>query len=88
MVCFSCSLQLRRLGQGVDDAVDAGAAVALGLQLGEQVDVLALAPAMTGASTWKRVALLELEDLVDDLPGCWPGDDRPHVGQCGCRPRA
>ena len=38
-------LQLRRLGERDDLAVDPGPGVALGLQLAEQVDVLALAAA-------------------------------------------
>ena len=68
-------LELRRLGQRMDDAVDAGPAEALGLQVGEQVDVLPLAAADHRREHLEAAALLELEDPVDDLAGLLAGDD-------------
>jgi hypothetical protein len=68
-------LELGRLGQRVDDAVHPCAAVALGLQVGEQVDVLALAAADHRREDLEAGALLELEDAVDDLRGLLAGDD-------------
>ena len=67
-------LELRRLGERDDLAVDAGPGEALGLQLGEEVDVLALAARTTGASTWKRVRSSSVEQPVDDLLRGLPGD--------------
>ena len=43
IVCFSCFLSVGGSASGTTTAVDPRAAVALGLQLAEQVDVLALA---------------------------------------------
>ena len=69
-------LQRRRLGEGVDDAVDPRAAVALGLQLAEQLGVLALALADDRREHLEPGALLELEHPVDDLLRGLPGDRR------------
>ena len=66
-------LQRRRLGERVDDAVDPGPAVALGLQLAEQVDVLALALADDRGEHLEPGALVELEHPVDDLPAASAG---------------
>ena len=60
-------LQLRRVGQRVHDAVDAHPREALGLQVGEQVDVFALALADDRREHLEPGALGHLEDAVDDL---------------------
>ena len=60
-------LQLRRLGQRVHHAVDPGPRVALGLQLGEEVDVLALAAADHRRQHHEPGALGHREHPVDDL---------------------
>ena len=67
-------LELRRLGQRVDDAVDPDAGEALGLQGAEQVDVLALAGADDRGEHLEAGALLHAEHLVDDLLRRLPGD--------------
>ena len=53
--CFFFLSSARRLGERDDLAVDAGAGEALALHLAEQLEVLALAAADDGASTWNRV---------------------------------
>ncbi len=68
-------LQRRRLGQRIDRAVDQDAGVALALELGEQVDVLALAPADDRREHLEPAARLHLEHLVDDLLRGLLGDD-------------
>ena len=60
-------LQLRRVGQRVDHAVDPDPGEALDLQVGEQVDVLALALADDRREHLEPGALGHLEDAVDDL---------------------
>ena len=60
-------LQGGRLGEQVHGAVDAGAAEALGLQLAEQVGVLALALPDDGSENLELRALGQVEDAVDDL---------------------
>ncbi len=67
MVCFSCFFSCRRLGERVDDAVHPDPGVALGLQVGEQVDVLALALADHRGQHLEPGALRHLQDPVDDL---------------------
>ncbi len=67
-------LQRGRLGEGVDDPVDARAAVALGLQVPEQLGVFALALADDRSQDLELGALLELEDPVDDRLGALPSD--------------
>ena len=84
-------LQLRRLGERVDDAVDPDAGEALGLQVGEQVDVLALALADDRREHLEPGALGHLQDAVDDLLRRLLGDrlaaDRA-VRACRCAPTA
>ena len=60
-------LQRRRVGQRIHRAVDQDAGVALALELGEQVDVLALATADDRREHLEPAARLHLEHLVDDL---------------------
>ena len=70
-------LQRRRLVQPDHGAVDAGAGEALGLELGEQLGVLALAAADHRGEHLEAGALLQLHDPVDDLLGALPGDRPP-----------
>jgi hypothetical protein len=81
-------LQRRRLGERDDLAVDPGAAVALGLQLAEELGVLALAPAHHGGEDLEADALGHLEDPVDDLLRRLRAIGLPHLGQCGRPARA
>ena len=67
-------LELRRVGQRVYDAVHPGAGVPLGLQLAEQVEVLALAAPHHRCEHLEPGALLHGEDPVDDLLRGLPGD--------------
>ena len=60
-------LELRRLGQRVHHAVDPGPREALGLQLGEEVDILALAAADHRGEHLEPGALRHREHPVDDL---------------------
>ncbi len=73
-------VQGRRRVEGVGLAVDPGPREALGLQLGEHVDVLALATADDGREHLEAAALLEREHPVDDLLGRLPLDRRPAGG--------
>jgi hypothetical protein len=67
-------LERRRLGERVHDAVDPRPRVALGLQVGEQVDVLALAGPHHRRQHLEAGPLLQLEHPVDDLRGLLAGD--------------
>ncbi len=60
-------LQLRRVGQRIHHAVDADAAVALRVQLVEQVDELALAGPHHRREHLEPQALVHGQHLVDDL---------------------
>ena len=81
-------LQLGRISQRMDLAVDAGTREALGLQFGEQIDELTLPGADDWGEDLKTGALVHGEHLVDDLLGCLLGDlgtaDRTvrHTGAC------
>ncbi|GMA39469.1 hypothetical protein GCM10025883_15140 [Mobilicoccus caccae] len=81
-------LQLGRLGEGDDCPVDPGARVALGLQLGEEVDVLPLRPLTSGASTWNRVRSGSSSSRSTICCGLCRVIGSPHVGQCGRPARA
>ena len=67
-------LQLRRIGERMHHAVDADPAVALRVQLVEQVDELALAGAHHRREHLEAQALVHREHLVDDLLRGLPGD--------------
>ncbi len=67
-------LQRGRIGQRIDHSVDAYAAVALGVQLVEQVDELTLAGAHHRCEHLEAQALVHREDLVDDLLRRLAGD--------------
>ena len=67
-------LELRRVGEGDDLAVDPGPGEALGLELGEQVDVLALAGADDRREHLEPGLLGQLEQPVDDLLRGLPAD--------------
>ena len=67
-------LQRRRLGQRIHHAVDPHPAVALRVQLVEQVDELALAGAHHRCEHLEAQALVHREHLVDDLLRGLPGD--------------
>ena len=67
-------LQLRRFGQRIHHAVDPHAAVALRVQLVEQVDELALAGAHHRCEHLEAQALVHGEHLVDDLLRRLAGD--------------
>jgi hypothetical protein len=69
-------VELGRLGQLVGLAVDPGPREALRLELAEQVDVLALAPADHRRQHLEPLTLLEGEHPVDDLLRGLPGDRR------------
>ena len=69
-------VQRGRVGQRVSVAVDPGAREALGLELAEQVDVLALAAADHRRQHLEAGALLESEHPVDDLLGRLARDRR------------
>ena len=70
-------LQGGRLGQRVHHAVDPDPAVALGVELVEQVDELALAGAHHRGQHLELGALLHRQHLVDDLLRGLPGDVFP-----------
>ena len=67
-------LELGRVGQRDDLTVDPGPGEALGLQLGEQVDELALTGLDDRREDLEAGALRELEQSVDDLLGALAGD--------------
>ena len=60
-------LQRGWFGERVHRSIDARPAVALRLQVAEQVGVLALASAYDGCEYLELCALFELKNLVDDL---------------------
>ena len=73
--------QLRGLvGEVVDLAVDERAAEALRLELAEQLEVLALAPADDGREDLEAAALGHREDAVDDLLRGLTGDRLTALG--------
>ena len=67
-------LQRRRVGERIHHPVDPDPAVALRVQLVEQVDELALAGAHHRREHLKAQALVHCEHLVDDLLRGLPGD--------------
>ena len=67
-------LELGRLGERHHLAVDPGAGEALGLELGEQVDVLPLAGPHDRREHLEAGPLGQLEQPVDDLLRALPGD--------------
>ncbi|GAB4002556.1 hypothetical protein GCM10029992_41100 [Glycomyces albus] len=67
-------LEPRDLAEGVDDAVDPGTGVALLLEVGEQVDEFALAPADDRGEDLEAGALGQGHDLVGDLLGALAAD--------------
>ena len=73
-------LQLGRVGERDDGAVDPRPRVALGLQLAEQLGVLALAAADDRREDLEPVALGQLEDAVDDLLRGLAGDVATALG--------
>jgi hypothetical protein len=81
--------ELGRIAQLDQVAVDPGAGVALGCQLLEEIHELALAAAHHGARTWKRVPVLQFQELVHDLLRRLLGlTGSPQTGQCGRPTRA
>ena len=60
-------LELRRIGQRMDDTVDAHSRVALGVELIEEIDELALTSTDHWCEHLELDALIHLEHLVDDL---------------------
>ena len=66
MVCFSCFFSVGGSDSWIGLAVHARAAVALGLEIGEQVDELALALAHQRRQHLEAAALRQLQDPVDD----------------------
>src|SRR6185437_5581663 len=67
-------LQLRRLGQRIHHTVDAHPRESLGLQVGKEVGVLALATTNQRREYLEPGALVEFENPVDDLLRGLPGD--------------
>ena len=67
-------VELRRLGERVDLAVDPDPGVALALQLAEQVEVLPLAAPDDRREDLEPGPGLQLEDPVNDLLRRLPGD--------------
>ncbi len=67
-------LQRRRVGERIHHAVDAHPAVALAVELVEEVDELALAGAHHRREHLEPQALVHREHLVDDLLRSLPGD--------------
>ena len=70
-------LELGRLGQRVHDPVDPGPGEALGLQLGEEVDILPLAAPDHRREHLEPGALVHRQHPVDDLLRRLPGDGEP-----------
>jgi hypothetical protein len=81
-------LERRRLGERVHDAVDPRARVALGLQVGEQVDVLALAGPHHRRQHLEAGPSSSSSTRSTICDGCWRAIVRPHFGQCGVPARA
>ena len=88
IVCFFCLSSLGGSSQVVGLAVDAGTREALGLELAEQVDVLALAAPDTGASTWKRAPSSRVSTRSTICCGVCREIGAPQIGQCGRPARA
>ena len=74
MVCLTCFSSFGGSVSADDLAVDPGPGEALGLELGEEVDVLALAGPDDGGEDLEAGALGQLEEPVDDLLRALPGD--------------
>ena len=74
IVCFFCLSSVGRLGEQVGLAVHPHPGEPLGLELTEEVDVLALATADHRGEHLEPGALLLLHDPVDDLLRGLPGD--------------
>jgi hypothetical protein len=81
-------LQLGRLGERDDLAVDPGPGEPLGLQLGEQVDILPFRPWTTGARIWNRVRSGSSSSRSTICCGLCRVIGSPQVGQCGRPTRA
>ncbi len=81
-------LQLRRIGQRVDDPVDTHAGVALDGQLLEEVDELAFRVRTTGARTWKRAPASISSTWSTICCGVCREICSPQTGQCGVPARA
>ena len=82
-------LERRRLGERDDLAVDPGAREALGLQLGEEVDELALAALDDRGEHLEAGAVLEQSSSWSTICcGDWRVTGSPQTGQCGRPARA
>ena len=80
MVCFCCFLSVGDLGELMHRAIHPGPAEALGLQLAEQVRVLALALAHHRGQHLEAGSLAQLEDAVHDLLRGLSADRLPALG--------
>ncbi len=69
-------IELQVLGEIVDLPIDPGSAESLPGQFGEQSLVLTLATSHDGRQDLETGALLQFQNLVDDLLGGLPGDRR------------
>ena len=80
---FFLLLQRGRFRESVQFAIHTDAVVAVGSELGEQVDELALPGADDRCQHLEAGTLLPLEDLVDDLLGGLTGDHLAARGAVG-----